>query len=118
MGSLRTGLETSATDSGMLWSTSERPRLHFARIWKDLQGFTWISQGPGRALELIGKACELIRELREVIWKARELVWKRLQLIRECFGALLGGPGCVLHGFARIYKALQGFRKVLGGHAN
>ena len=89
-----------------------------AEFCMGLQGFARISQGPGRALKLIGNACELIRELRKVIGKARELVWDRLQLIRECFGALLGGPGCVLHGFVRICKDLQGCRKVLGGHAN
>ena len=70
------------------------------------------SAGPGRALELIWKACELIRELRKVYWKARELGWERLQLIRECFGALLCGPGCFFEG---ICKDLQGLRKVLEG---
>ena len=45
LGSLRTGLETSATDSGMLRSTSEWPRLHFARICKDLQGFRKVLGG-------------------------------------------------------------------------
>ena len=73
------------------------------------------SAGPGGALKLIGRACELIRDLPKVIWKARELVYKRVQLIQECFGALLSGPGCILHGFATIYTDLQGFRNVLGG---
>ena len=109
--SSRTGLETPATDSEMLWSTSEWPKLHFARIYKDLQGFARISQGPGRALKLIGKICELIRGLRKVNWKARELGWGRLQLNRECFGALLSCPGCILLRFVWICKDLHRFRR-------